>query len=244
MMKRNDPHMNATLPIKPKSKASKKYGAKVQVYLLKDGSKSFSAVYRGKWSSVGNSKKGASEKKAFLRYLEMEDEATNSVHGLQSAKHLTFDALAMSMFRAKRANKKTTDHDIKNYENHIKPVLGGLVVSKITEDDFYDLQEYLDEKINARGYKFALGSKQLYLNIAKSIVHFGAKKKLMNGAVFKDICFEGTPKSRKRYFNKSEVKELLRLAEPFPIASVLIKWYLYTGLRAEAALNIQLKDFD
>ena len=237
-----------TMKNKPSKKnkyfASPRYGAKVQIYINKDGSKTFSTIYRGKWEKVGNSKKGTTEKKAYLHYLEREDMATNSVHGLKTAKHLTFDEMAMSMFRSKRSNKKSIDNDIKNYENHIKPILGEKIISKINEDDFYDLQEYLDKKINARGCNFSLGSKQLYLNIAKSIVNFAAKKKLMNGEPFRDICYEGVPKGRERYFNKTEVSKIFALAKGKPLALVLAKWFLYTGLRARAGLKIQMKHID
>lgn len=166
---------------------------------------------------------------------------------------LTFDEMAKLYYSSRTA--KNNHMDERQYNNHLKPIIGRRKVSKFTTENVIELQTaLLSKRIRKEGEDDGrtLSPKTVdnIINQLKSMFNEGKRDKnrwcLNNPVADKDVkaLTQDEDKSRLRILTDNELQRLFELASVNQRTYLLMKLLYHTAARPDAIISLQVKDIN
>ena len=218
----------------------KKFKGIYEYYRGSDHDKQTTAYYISVRDSEGKPKKIKTDAKtpeeavtALAHY-----KATRTKPNVIQNNKLTLDALATWYFSEKRKNDK------RRYEIHISPILGDMLVGKITENHLEELQKHLQMKKVPKHLgaieERLLSNKSINLitDLLGGMLTYGHKKKKV-ALILPKLERLPVDNDRQRIFTDDELKWIFNNTEGY--VHMFVQLMYYTGQRPESILRLQRK---
>ena len=143
---------------------------------------------------------------------------------------IKFDDIWQEFFKYAKANKKSWQMDMWNYDKHLKPIFGSKVVKNLKALDFEKFKQDLTAK------KLSAQTVKHQITLARTIINYAIKHELIKNYINPisngKVKMPEIDNQRLGFLTKQQAKELLELLESVNIRTYhLTVLLLFTGAR-------------